>query len=103
MSSRGTLEALGAVVISGSGWLSLVYLGVGCSGIAFFLYYAALEHLDASRAAAFIYVEPLIAQLLGVTVMGEPLSAIVLLGGSAIVAGVYLVSRHPSRRVGCRQ
>jgi drug/metabolite transporter (DMT)-like permease len=79
--------------LSFSGWLALAYLGIGCSGVAFLLYYAALEHLEASRAAAFIYVEPLIAQILGVTVMGEPLSGAVLAGGAAIVAGVYLVSR----------
>ena len=86
--------------LSVPGWLSLAYLGVGCSGIAFLLYYASLEHLEASRAAAFIYVEPLIAQLLGVTVMGEPLSGAVLAGGGAIVAGVYLVSRAGQRRTG---
>jgi drug/metabolite transporter (DMT)-like permease len=79
--------------LSARGWLPLAYLGVGCSGVAFLLYYASLEHLEASRAAAFIYVEPLIAQALGVSVMDEPLSGAVLAGGAAIVAGVYLVSR----------
>src|SRR5688572_543293 len=85
------LHALGE-----TGWLALVYLGVGCSGVAFLLYYAALEHLEAGRAAAFIYVEPLIAQLLGVGFMAEPLSVPVLVGGAAILAGVYLVSRAPA-------
>lgn len=82
--------------LSPVGWGALAYLGIGCSGVAFLLYYAALEHLEASRAAAFIYVEPLIAQLLGVVMLGEPLVGAVLAGGAAIVAGVYLVSRAPA-------
>lgn len=79
--------------LSTTGWLCLAYLGLGCSGLAFMLYGAALEHLEASQVAAFIYLEPLIAQALAVTLMGEPLTAAVLAGGAAILAGVYLVTR----------
>lgn len=79
--------------LSLGGWLCLAYLGLGCSGLAFLLYYAALEHLEAGQVAAFIYVEPLIAQVLSVALLGEPLTAAVVGGGGAILAGVYLVSR----------
>jgi drug/metabolite transporter (DMT)-like permease len=79
--------------LSAGGWLCLAYLGLACSGLGFMLYYAALEHLEASQVAAFIYVEPLIAQALSVAVLGEPLSPAVVAGGAAILAGVYLVSR----------
>jgi drug/metabolite transporter (DMT)-like permease len=79
--------------LSPTGWLCLAYLGLGCSGIAFMLYYAALEHLEASQVAAFIYLEPLIAQALSVALLGEPLTAAVLGGGAAILGGVYLVTR----------
>jgi drug/metabolite transporter (DMT)-like permease len=80
--------------LSAGGWLCLAYLGLGCSGLAFMLYYGALEHLEASQVAAFIYLEPLIAQALSVATLGEPLSAAGLAGGAAILAGVYLVSRR---------
>jgi drug/metabolite transporter (DMT)-like permease len=79
--------------LSSRGWIALAYLGVGCSGVAFVLYVAALERLEVSEAAAFIYVEPLVAQLVSVTVLGEPLTPAVLAGGAAILIGVYLVSR----------
>jgi drug/metabolite transporter (DMT)-like permease len=79
--------------LSAGGWLCLAYLGVGCSGLAFMLYYGALERLEASQVAAFIYVEPLVAQVLSVVLLGEPLTAAVAGGGGAILAGVYLVSR----------
>ena len=76
-----------------TGWACLLYLGLACSGLAFLLYYAALAHLEASQAAAFIYVEPLIAQAIGVAWLGEPLSSSVVAGGVAILVGVWLVSR----------
>jgi drug/metabolite transporter (DMT)-like permease len=79
--------------LSAGGWLCLAYLGVACSGIAFLLYYAALAHLEASQVAAFIYVEPLVAQALGIAVLGEPPSVPVALGGAAILTGVWRVSR----------
>jgi len=79
--------------LSAGGWGCLVYLGVGCSGLGLMLYYAALEHLEASQAAAFIYVEPLIAQALAVVALGEPLTVGVVAGGAAILTGVFLVSR----------
>jgi drug/metabolite transporter (DMT)-like permease len=79
--------------LSMTGWLCLAYLGLGCSGLGFMLYGAALEHLEASQVAAFIYLEPLIAQAIGVALMGEPLTAAALAGGAAILAGVYLVTR----------
>jgi drug/metabolite transporter (DMT)-like permease len=79
--------------LSTTGWLCLGYLGFGCSGLGFMLYGAALEHLEAGQVAAFIYLEPLIAQTVGVALMGEPLTAAALAGGAAILAGVYLVTR----------
>ena len=79
--------------LSAQGWLAIAYLGLGCSGVAFALYVVALERLEASQAAAFIYIEPLVAQLVSLVVLHEPLTPAVLVGGAAILSGVYLVSR----------
>jgi drug/metabolite transporter (DMT)-like permease len=84
--------------LSPTGWLCLAYLGVGCSGVAFLLYYRALEHLEAAQVAAFIYIEPLVAQVLATALLGEPVTAAVVIGGIAILAGVYLVTRQPAPR-----
>ena len=81
------------LALSRQGWLAIAYLGLGCSGVAFALYVVALERLEASQAAAFIYIEPLVAQLVALVVLHEPLTPAVLVGGAAILAGVYLVSR----------
>lgn len=84
--------------LSGEGWLCVLFLGLGCSGLAFTLWYAALEAMDASQVAAFVYVEPLVAQALAWVMLGEPLHAATLLGGAAILVGVYLVSTAGSRQ-----
>lgn len=78
--------------LSAEGWLGVLFLGLGCSGIAFTLWYAALETMDASQVAAFIYIEPLVAQALALVLLGEPLHPATLLGGAAILAGVHRVS-----------
>jgi drug/metabolite transporter (DMT)-like permease len=83
--------------LSPGGWLCVLFLGLGCSGIAFTLWYAALEAMDASQVAAFIYVEPLVAQGLARLMLGEPLHPATLFGGAAILTGVYLVSRAATR------
>ena len=84
-------------VLSPAGWLSVLFLGLGCSGLGFTLWYAALEVMDASQVAAFIYVEPLVTQGLARVMLGEPLHSATLLGGAAILVGVYLVSRRRLR------
>ena len=84
-------------VLSPTGWLCVLFLGLGCSGLAFTLWYAALEVMDASQVAAFVYVEPLVAQALARAMLGEPLQPATLLGGAAILVGVYLVSRAALR------
>jgi drug/metabolite transporter (DMT)-like permease len=81
--------------LSPIGWGCLLYLGLGCSGVSFALWYAALERMEAGRVAAFIYLEPLVAQVLALVFLGEPLRASTVAGGGLILAGVYRVSRAP--------
>lgn len=83
--------------LSPTGWLCVLFLGLGCSGFAFTLWYAALGVMDASQVAAFVYIEPLVAQVLARMMLGEPLHPATLLGGAAILVGVYLVSRAALR------
>jgi drug/metabolite transporter (DMT)-like permease len=83
--------------LSPAGWAGVLFLGLGCSGLGFTLWYAALETMDASQVAAFIYVEPLVTQVLARMMLGEPFDPATLLGGAAILTGVYLVSRSRQR------
>jgi drug/metabolite transporter (DMT)-like permease len=87
--------------LSAAGWLAVLFLGVACSGLAYVFWYDALERISAARVGAFLYLEPLAAVVVAALVLGEPVVAAALVGGGAILAGVWLVNRaraaHPAR------
>lgn len=74
-------------------WLNIVYLGVVCSVIAYFFYNYALSRLEAGKVAAWIYLEPPVAVVLGALLLGEVVTAQTLLGGAIILASLFLVQR----------
>ena len=95
--------------VIGSGWTelaslstnalaALLFLGIGCSALAGTLWYVALERMEASRLAAFIYLEPLVAQVLSRVMLGEPLRATTVAGGAAILLGVWMVARAGAQK-----
>jgi len=82
--------------ISMTGWGSLLFLGIICSGIAYVFWYDALKALTASQVGSFLYIEPLVAVVVARLVLDEPLFLAALAGGALIVAGVWLVNRRTS-------
>ncbi|MFN7998676.1 MAG: DMT family transporter [Bryobacteraceae bacterium] len=77
--------------VSAAAWLSVVYMALFPSVLAYLIYYYALTHITASRVSAFSYLQPVFATAMGVAILGEHLSASVIVGGAIIFAGVYLV------------
>jgi len=63
------------------------------SVICYLIYYHALTRISASRVSAFIYLEPVIATLMGVAFLGERISTSLVAGGTVIFTGVYLTER----------
>jgi len=80
--------------LSGTQWLAVAYLALVCSVLAYLSYNRALATLEAGRAAAWVYLEPPIALLLGAWLLGERVSPASLLGGALIAAAVALASRR---------
>ena len=79
--------------LSAAQWLAVAYLALGCSVLAYFGYNRALATLEAGRAAAWVYLEPPVALLLGALLLGETVTAASLLGGALIAASVWAISR----------
>ena len=75
------------------GWLSVLFLGICCSGLGYLWWYGALERIEASRVAAFLYLEPLVTLLAAVVLLGETVTATTIVGGLLLVGGVALVER----------
>jgi drug/metabolite transporter (DMT)-like permease len=82
--------------LAGVQWLAVLYLALVCSVAAFYAYNGVLTRIPASRAATFVYFEPIIAVGLGVTLLHERLTIQSLLGGAIIAASVVLLhlQRH---------
>ena len=72
------------------GWLALLYLIGPGSLLAFTAYGYALSRLPLSTVSTYAYVNPVVAVLLGVVVLGEDLSVNQVLGTALIVASVVL-------------
>ena len=75
------------------GWSAILILGVFGSGLAYIAYYDALQVVPASQLGVFLNIEPLVTTLLAASLLSEPITVIVLLGGAIIIAGIYLVNR----------
>jgi drug/metabolite transporter (DMT)-like permease len=73
-------------------WVALLFLSLGCSVIAYFVYNFALTKISASRVAVYIYFEPVVAIILGVTLLGERPSWQTLCGAVVIGASVAIVN-----------
>jgi drug/metabolite transporter (DMT)-like permease len=77
--------------VSGRSWLALVYLVAIGSLVGFSAFVVAVRLLPTATVATYAYVNPVIAVLLGTTLLGERLSPSMFLGGALIVGAVVLV------------
>lgn len=67
------------------GWVCLLVVGLVHTGITYCMYFTAVEHIPGQEVAILSYMDPLVAVVIGVAVLGEPLSAPQLIGGAMIL------------------
>lgn len=67
------------------GWTCLLIVGLVHTGLTYCLYFSSLKELPGQEAAILSYVDPLVAVIIGVVLLGEPLSWQQLLGGCMIL------------------
>jgi drug/metabolite transporter (DMT)-like permease len=72
---------------------AVAYLGLLGTGLAFVWYYRALQVLGPSRTVIFNNLVPVFGAGFGVGLLGEPLTASMLLGGAIALTGVMIVTR----------
>jgi drug/metabolite transporter (DMT)-like permease len=75
-------------------WWGLGFMVILGSVIPYLLFADAIKQLAASRAAAFNYLQPVIASTLAIWVLSEKLTIKALIGGVLILVGVYLAERE---------
>ncbi len=77
--------------LSAGGWLAILFLGIACSGLGYLFWYGALERVEATRGAAFLYLEPLVTLAAAVALLGEPVGVTTAVGGLLVLGGVVAV------------
>jgi drug/metabolite transporter (DMT)-like permease len=73
--------------------LSLLYLGVLGTAVAFVWYYMSVKKVGASTTSIFNNLVPVFGVAISVVVLGEPLLVSMLVGGAVTIVGVLMVSR----------
>ena len=76
-----------------AGWWALLYLAIPGSALAYWLMFYLLKHLDSVTVSYVTLINPVVAVILGVLLLGEPLTGGMILGTLFVTAGAWLVSR----------
>jgi drug/metabolite transporter (DMT)-like permease len=71
---------------------SLLALGAGGTGIAFFIYFTLISEIGPGRASLVAYIAPGFAVLYGVSLLSEPLTLGAVLGLVLILAGSWIAA-----------
>ena len=79
------------------GWGNLLIVGSVHTGLAYCLYFAALSALPGQNAAVLSYIDPLVAVILSVLFLGEPMTLLQLTGG-ALILGFTLLNELSSTK-----
>lgn len=72
--------------------VTIAYLGIFTVSIAYILWGLGLERLTLGVVVVVTLLEPAVASLLGVTVLGEPFTIVLVIGIALVGAGVWFAS-----------
>ncbi|MBK9740474.1 MAG: DMT family transporter [Actinobacteria bacterium] len=75
-------------------WWSVVLLGALCTAGAFLIFFALIAEVGPSRTTLITYVNPAVAVLLGILVLGEPFTLGIAIGFPLVLLGSWLATRR---------
>lgn len=71
--------------LNGIGWINLLIVGIVHTGITYCMYFSSLKELTGQKAAILSYIDPLVAVLISVTILGETITLWQIIGGILIL------------------
>ena len=88
-------EAINSVIhLSFIGWISILFLGLFCSGIAYVIWARALRDMESAKVGAFLYFEPFVTVLAAWFFLNEVITLMMIASGLLITAGVFIVNKE---------
>jgi drug/metabolite transporter (DMT)-like permease len=94
----GEFRGFHPATVSRAAWLSLLYLIVFGSIIAFTAYVWLIHHESPTRVGTYAYVNPVIAVLLGYFLAGEALGPRTFLGMVLVLISVVVITTTPAKK-----
>ncbi len=79
-------------------WMHVVFLGICCSALAYWLYAMSMDYLGVSIASVFINLIPVVTVIFGFFLLGDRLSLFQWIGAGLVIAGVYLAMIEGKRK-----
>ena len=77
------------------GWLNLLIVGLIHTGVTYCMYFSSLKELPGQKAAILSYIDPLVAVLISVTILGESMGLWQAVGGVLILGFTLLNEISP--------
>jgi len=75
-------------------WIALIVLGVVCSAVAFVIFFALIKEIGAARATLITYLNTLVALVLGIVFLGEPITPGLLIGLPLVLIGSWFAGKR---------
>ena len=75
--------------MNASGWINLLIVGLVHTGVTYCMYFSSLKELPGQKAAILSYIDPLVAVLISVTILGEKMTFWQIVGGLLILGFTF--------------
>lgn len=85
-------------LLDGKGWVCLLIVGIVHTGITYCLYFSAVKDMPGQKAAILSYIDPLVAVLISVTILGETMTLWQVIGGILILGFTLWNEISPKER-----
>ena len=82
------------VHLSAIGWVSILFLGLLCSGVSYVIWAYALREMESAKVGAYLYFEPFVTVIVAWILLNEDITLLMILSGLIITAGVFLVNKE---------
>ncbi|MBQ2113772.1 MAG: EamA family transporter, partial [Selenomonadales bacterium] len=91
--SGTTLSSLDTI-----GWINLLIVGLFHTGITYCMYFSSLKELPGQKAAILSYIDPLVAVLISVVILGEAMTLWQVVGGMLILGFTLWNEISPNKK-----
>ena len=75
-------------------WVMTAVLGIACTAVAFVLYFRLIASVGPTKAITVTFLVPVFAVVMGALMLGEPITASMIVGGAIILLGTGMSTRY---------